>query len=86
MAWTPYQMTILLHHHASSAEFPRQDAPAYAGQIEMLTNMGLLHRTDEGFLTTTQRAHALIDMWSFTPLPVTRWIDPRFEEVRDENS
>lgn len=77
--WSPYQITVLLHHHTSAAEFPRRDAPAYNEVITGFMEMGLLHRNSEGFLTTTERAHALIDMWRSTPLPEMRWIDPRFE-------
>lgn len=76
--WTPYQMEILIHHHVSSAGFPRQGAPAYLKEIASLTELGLLHRTEDGWLTTTDRAAALIDMWRATPIPVQQWIDPRF--------
>lgn len=78
--WSPYQITVLLHHHTSGAEFPRHDAPAYGEVISGFIGMGLLHRNPEGFLTTTERAHALIDMWRSTPLPEMRWIDPRLED------
>lgn len=54
---------------------------APAGEvISSFIEMGLLHRNPEGFLTTTERAHALIDMWRSTPLPEMRWVDPRLDD------
>ena len=78
--WSPYQITVLLHHHTSAAEFPRSNAPVYGEVISGFIEMGLLHRNPEGFLTTTERAHALIDMWRSTPLPEMRWVDPRLDD------
>lgn len=84
MMWTPYQIGIIIHHDTTHSEFPRRDAPAYSGEIERLTDLGILHRNDDGWLTTTEKGRALVSMWRATPIPVVKWSDPRFSEGAEE--
>lgn len=78
--WTPYQIEIILHHHASFGEFPRRNAPAYGETLDVLVEVGVLHRNADGFLTTTECGAALVEMWKSTPMPQQAWIDPRTGE------
>lgn len=80
MMWTPYQIEIVLHHHCSSASFPRSDAPAYEGTVNALLQKGVLTQ-EGGRLETTECGKKLVDLWCKTPVPISVWIDPR--EMRD---
>ena len=78
--WTPYMIEILLHHHCSTAKFPREDAPAYRTTVEFLVDKGVLFRAGDGTIRATDCGAALVRMWCDTPLPVPfqQWRDPRF--------
>jgi len=76
--WTPYQIEILLHHYCSGARFPREDAPAYPGELKGLMDIGLLEYVN-GIPRATPRGQALIGMWCATPLPEQCFVDPRFK-------
>lgn len=78
MMWTPYQIEIILHHACSSAPFTRHTAPLYAETIEHLRELGVID--GNGPWTVTSLGHALIEMWCNTPLPIQRFVDPRFEK------
>ena len=77
--WTLYQIELILHHHVSTARFPRCDAPIYAGEINNLHDLGVLCYED-GIPRTTPMGKALVEMWTSTPLPKQAWIDPRTGE------
>ena len=76
---TPFEIKIVLHHHSSYDEFSRADAPAYPNAVMELIKAGVLTQTTER-VTTTPLGAALVQMWCDTPLPVKKWVDPRFEE------
>lgn len=80
--WTPYQIEIILHHNCSNAPFPRASAPAYQNTVSDLIHDGILTDIEggEGFIKTTELGAALVEMWRNTPLPVHRFVDPRFEK------
>lgn len=76
--WTPYSISIVLHHHCSPAPFERQAAPAYWPEIKRLVDMGILQRDDvDAPLRTTALGDALVRFWCETPLPVQTFVDPR---------
>ena len=77
--WSPYQIDVILHHHVTSEPHPVNHTHLYDETVKSFIEMGLFERDEKGTLRTTPMAHALIDMWRETPLPVNRWIDPRFE-------
>jgi hypothetical protein len=81
--WTPYQIRIILHHHTTRSEFPENHTKLFAETIARFVDEGLLQRDDEGLVVTTAKASALIDLWRSTPVPVMKWVDPRFEEATD---
>jgi hypothetical protein len=80
MAWTPYQIEIILHHHCSLAPFTRWNAPSYNENVAHLIEMGVLVvRANSGELSyaTTSLGDALVQLWRDTPLPVAIFVDPR---------
>lgn len=80
--WTPYQIEIVLHHYCSKAPFPRRDAPAYGSTVADLVHDGILIDSKDGTaIAATEMGNALVEMWCNTPLPVQRFIDPRFERT-----
>ena len=78
--WTPYEIDVILHHHVTSDPHPVNHTLHYAGTIKKFLDIGLFERDENGVVRTTEMAHALIDMWLATPLPISKWVDPRFEE------
>lgn len=79
MNWTPYQITIILHHYYSVAEYPRSDAPIYQSTVDDLIKSGVLTESQviKGEYGVTELGAALIKMWLETPLPVLKFVDPR---------
>jgi hypothetical protein len=77
MIWSPYDISIILHHHTSHAPFPREASPAYQSTVNMLVSYGVLHRDGERW-TTTKLGQALVEMWCSQPIPVAKYVDPRF--------
>lgn len=85
--WTPFQMRIVLHHYGSSAECPHSNAPIYPETIDRLKGLGVLEDRESGAdgetpYQVTAKGMALVEMWCAQPLPVPRFVDPRFEEAR----
>ncbi|MBD7990694.1 hypothetical protein H9643_07905 [Ochrobactrum sp. Sa2BUA5] len=74
---TPYMLEILFHHHCSRAPFPREKAPAYEETVDQLSEFGLLERIEFGFIQSTERGRAYIEMILATPFPETGLYDPR---------
>jgi hypothetical protein len=81
MNWTPYEISIVLHHYTRRDDFPNRDAPMYAPTINNLCSLGILSMVD---LQVTELGKALIDQWLRTPLPVVRYVDPRFPTSEGE--
>ena len=80
--WTPYKMEIILHHHCSEAPFARASAPAYWPTVKELVDDGILWRGGIDLpLKTTDLGKGLIEMWANTPIPVVKYVDPRFGEA-----
>ncbi|WP_226623101.1 winged helix-turn-helix domain-containing protein [Brucella anthropi] len=74
---TPYMLEILMHHHCSRSAFSRETAPAYKSTVDELVKLGLLERIEFGFVQSTERGRAYLDMVLATPLPVPGFYDPR---------
>lgn len=74
---TPYMLEILFHHHCSRAPFPRENAPAYTETVDELVLLGVLERIEFGFIQSTDRGKAYIEMILTTPLPEMGLYDPR---------
>jgi hypothetical protein len=77
MIWTPYVIGLVLHHHVSPAPFEYHHAPAYPEAIERLIREGILVSNGETF-ETTELGQALVKLWCSTPIPVAKYVDPRF--------
>lgn len=77
---TPFQIEIILHHHCSAADFPRYGAPLYGPTVSDLIHDEILTDHPDGRIRTTHLGKALVEMWCSTPLPVQRFVDPRFEK------
>lgn len=73
---TPYEIEVFLHHAASSAPFPRADAPIYPETVEGLIRSNLLARYGEAFRPTAF-GMAFREMLCATPLPQILTVDPR---------
>ncbi|MEK1893174.1 MAG: hypothetical protein AAAB20_07835 [Rhizobium sp.] len=78
MRWTPYKIKLVLHYHVSSAPFPENSAPIYIPTIDELVCSGVLTKADD-FWVTTDLGKALVELWCATPLPVVKYVDPRFD-------
>lgn len=81
MIWTFYDLEIFIHHACSPTPFDRASAPAYDGAVMRLMDYGLLSRDEEGIIRSTEKGDAWGDMLKSTPLPVHRFIDPRFDRL-----
>jgi hypothetical protein len=79
--WTPYEITVVLHHYTGRSPFPQKDAPIYHPTINKLCSFGVLSIVD---LEVTEFGIALIDQWLRTPLPVVKYVDPRFSTSEGE--
>lgn len=74
--WTPFQLDIVLHHYASTARYPREDAPIYGEEIAHLMQSGVIEYR-EGIPRTTRLGDHFVEMLLQTPLPLEVWVDPR---------
>ena len=74
--WTPYELSIILHHYGSLDRFPRADAPLYSPTVQSLMQAGVLDYV-EGIPRTTERGFHFVEMLLQTPLPEQVWRDPR---------
>lgn len=83
MNWTPYVINVVLHHHARVGPFEYKHAPIYPNTIEMLLKNGLLVEDGENY-TTTDLGKALVKAWCDTPIPVVKYVDPRFPTSEGE--
>lgn len=77
MIWTPYVIRLVLHHHVSPAAFEYKHAPIYPETIGRLCAEGILVPDGDNY-TTTDLGEALVQMWCSTPIPVVKYVDPRF--------
>jgi len=81
MMWTFYDLEIFIHHACSPTPFDRDDAPAYMPALSRLMKYDLLAADEQGILRSTPRGDAWAAMLKSTPLPVQRFIDPRFDSL-----
>lgn len=81
MLWTYYDIEIFIHHTCSPTPFDRGWAPAYQPALERLVSLGLLARDEEGIVRSTAMGDAWGDLLKSTPLPVQRFVDPRFDTM-----
>lgn len=82
--WTPFAMGLVLHHHCTLEPHPRAQAPIYPSVIAQLVEEGVL-TLFEGEWRTTPLGAALVEMWCTTPLPVMKFVDPRFAALPSED-
>ena len=81
--WSYYDIEVFIHHACSKAPFDRAHAPAYQPTLHRLIDYGLLERNDEGDLCSTPKGDAWGNMLKLTPVPVQRFIDPRFDPLEE---
>lgn len=81
--WSPLEIRVVLFHYAVRDEFP-EESTAYKGAINRLINHDILTPVSDpnsaAKYETTEKGRALVEMWCETPLPETKWFDPRFEK------
>ncbi len=77
---TPYQIKLILHWHCVVDRFPQANSPIYGETMAAMIADGLLKKREDsdGLYTTTERGAKFVEMLCETPLPVERWLDPRF--------
>lgn len=76
----PGQISLLLHYHFSPAE-PDRNNMTREWTDHFLSN-DLIERREDGMgYTTTERGRAFVEMLCNTPLPISKWVDPRVEPV-----
>ena len=80
--WTPYEISVVIHHYGSMAPFPRPDAPIYWPTVDRLKRAGILADGNDSPPVITELGKALVRMWCETPVPVVEYVDPRFAERR----
>ena len=78
--WTPFVINVVLHHYASPTPFDRAHLPHYKEVVKDLTERGILLPNEFGYCDVTERGRALVSLWCETPIPMQKWVDPRFEE------
>ena len=83
MKWTFYDLEIFIHHTCSPTPFDRCHAPSYPERRDALIAAGLLRVDEEGVIRATEMGDAFGNMLKSTPLPVRRYIDPRFDALEE---
>lgn len=83
MSWSFFEIEIFIHHACSPEPFDRSWAPAYEDTVNSLVQKGLLLVDDEGIFRATEKGEAWGAMLKSTPLPVQRFIDPRFDRLEE---
>lgn len=75
--WCPAEISLLLELYTTPLDGRKiQYSPNFQKQVlDRFLNDGLIDRTD--FPKVTEKGEKLIAMWSATPLPVNKWLDPR---------
>lgn len=80
--WTPFIMSVVLHHYVSPVAFERCDLPLYKETAERLVRDGVLVWDEEiHTYVTTALGQALIGCWLSQPLPVAMYVDPRLKSL-----
>lgn len=83
---TPFELEVLMHHHISSAPFPRQ-SETYDETISKFVMGGICETTKIGGspkkVTILPKGEKWIEMILSTPMPTMMWVDPRFQERED---
>lgn len=78
-SWAPFDIHVMLHHYAVREPFSREHVPAYKDSLARLTKLGLLAWNEEQQATiATPLGEAMVNMWCETPVPIVRYIDPRY--------
>lgn len=83
--WTPYAIKIVLHHYVTKEKFEYAHAPAYAEYSRSMVEQGILAPNDRDCFDVTEKGMALIQAWLDTPIPVMKWVDPRFDKAMEDN-
>lgn len=80
--WTPYDIEVLLWHFYGVGPYKGHCTPAYGSSIAKLKGYGLVVE-DGGACPyrATELGEALVNLWRETPIPVVKYIDPRFEKL-----
>jgi len=78
-AWTIHDLEVLFHYRCCpTVAWPYGETPAHGTTVSKLVEAGLMDRAD--FPAVTERGLAFIDMLLATPVPVQKFVDPRFEQ------
>lgn len=77
--WSPFEIRMVIHHHCSPAPFVDALAPIYPECVAKLRVAGILEYDFDSILKTTPKGEALVKAWCETPMPIQKWVDPRFD-------
>jgi hypothetical protein len=77
-SWSPHDINVMLHHYCVKSKWPYGATDAYKASLEHLHHYGLIDRADE-FSAPTDKGRAFIELILNTPVPVAKFVDPRFE-------
>jgi len=87
MTFTPFQLEIIIHHHWSTADFPRSAAPKYEEEVGTLCGLDLLTPAKSGCgYTTTRRGKAFMESLYNTQIPKRAYIDSNERILTIENT
>lgn len=80
--WSPLHLKITLHYFVSPEPFETRNPSAACSHCNDLVECGLIERIEANpygaVYQITERGKAFVEMLKRTPLPVNRWMDPRF--------
>jgi hypothetical protein len=78
--WTPFDLKLILHFHSCLDKPDSANAPIYRERVDNLMNAGLVEYR-EGIPRTTELGDAFVGLLLSTPIPVVKYVDPRFADA-----
>lgn len=81
---SPAVLSVLIHCHALVEPLP--ESAVHGGTVKWFLEEGIIEpcpRDRSCGYTTTERGRKWLDMILATPMPVSRWIDPREEKAEE---
>lgn len=79
MNWSPFDIKMMLHFYACYDRFPQADSAIFGERLRAVMDAGLVEYVD-GIPRTTKLGEAFVELLLETPIPVVRYVDPRFRK------
>jgi hypothetical protein len=75
----PAELRILLHFHTSAESHPQRETEWFKELVAKWSEDGIVQRyqTHGSICHLTERGTHWVDMILNTPMPVSKWVDPR---------